>query len=321
MSNAALKPVLVKDDPLDDRRAVPPFAALRAFEAVGRLSGIRRAAQALSIDHAVVSRHLRALEAWLGVSLIDRTRGGGGGGVLTEQGRAYHARISRAINEIAESTAELMRPGDDGVLRLSCVPGFASEWLTSRLTLFQREHPHLDIELHPTDARPKFARLETDVDIRYVFDPAPPLEEGLTTVEIGRPPVLPVASPGLLSRIPPIRTVSDLLSAPLLHEENSGEWASWLRLQGVEVPEQLPGLRLWHAHLTLEAARRGQGIALTNTFLLSDHVEFDRLVIIQPSDMRQTILGAYVLTCRSDPWKAPAVIAFQRWIERMTANG
>ena len=55
-----------------DRKALPPFATLRAFEAVGTLRGIRRAAQALKLDHAVVSRHIRSLEEWAGVRLVER---------------------------------------------------------------------------------------------------------------------------------------------------------------------------------------------------------------------------------------------------------
>src|SRR3546814_4888401 len=37
-----------------------------------RLGGIRRAAKELMIDHAVVSRHVRALEAWTGAKLTER---------------------------------------------------------------------------------------------------------------------------------------------------------------------------------------------------------------------------------------------------------
>lgn len=51
-------------------KALPPFAALRAFEMVGRVGGIRRAASLLAIDHTVVSRHVRALEEWVGVPLV-----------------------------------------------------------------------------------------------------------------------------------------------------------------------------------------------------------------------------------------------------------
>ncbi|MBK6491325.1 MAG: LysR family transcriptional regulator [Sphingomonadales bacterium] len=50
------------------------MAALRAFEAVGRLGGVRRAAKELSIDHAVVSRHVRSLEAWVGIPLVVRNQ-------------------------------------------------------------------------------------------------------------------------------------------------------------------------------------------------------------------------------------------------------
>lgn len=313
MAKTAFEPVLVKDDPLDDRRALPPFAALRAFEAVGRLGGVRRAAQALRIDHAVVSRHVRGLEAWLGVALVDRARGGG---ALTPDGLGYHARISRAINEIADSTADLMRRGDEAVLRLSCVPGLASEWLAARIALFQDQHPELEIELHPTDAPPSFARQEADVDIRYIYDPQPAPGEGLRSVEIARPEVFAVASHALLEAMGPIGRVEDFLSAPLLHEESSSQWTLWLQRQGLAAPDSIQGIRLWHAHLAIEAARRGRGVALANALLVGDDLEAGRLVAVQPPGCAPQVLGSYVLTCRADRWRAPAVAAFRQWIER-----
>jgi len=57
-------------DIVAERRGIPPFASLKAFESVGRAGGVRKAALELGIDHAVVSRHLRALEAWLGQPLF-----------------------------------------------------------------------------------------------------------------------------------------------------------------------------------------------------------------------------------------------------------
>ena len=68
------------DTTLPARNAIPPFAALRAFDAIARLGGVRKAAEMLSLDHAVVSRHLRAIEAWTGTTLIasgpfDRSNG------------------------------------------------------------------------------------------------------------------------------------------------------------------------------------------------------------------------------------------------------
>ena len=89
---------------LSNRKAIPPFAALRAFEAVGRLGGVRRAALELFVDHAVVSRHLRFLEDWLGVALFDRA---GASLRLTRDGEAYHHQISTAINDIARATRDM----------------------------------------------------------------------------------------------------------------------------------------------------------------------------------------------------------------------
>ncbi|WP_242402749.1 helix-turn-helix domain-containing protein [Komagataeibacter kakiaceti] len=62
---------------MERRPHIPPLAALHAFMAYARTGGIRRAAVALGVDHAVVSRHLRDLEATLGTALRDRGKAGG----------------------------------------------------------------------------------------------------------------------------------------------------------------------------------------------------------------------------------------------------
>jgi DNA-binding transcriptional LysR family regulator len=79
---------------------LPPFAVLRAFDRVGRLGGIRKAAHSLQISHAIVSRHMAALETFLGVTLYNRRTG-----ELTEAGRRYHARISAAISDMEAATS------------------------------------------------------------------------------------------------------------------------------------------------------------------------------------------------------------------------
>src|SRR3546814_17482671 len=98
--------------PVIERKFLPSMAALLAFEAVGRLGGIRRAAKELMIDHAVVSRHVRALEAWTGAKLIERD--GNSAYRLTPRGLAYHAQIHRS---------EERRVGKE------CVSTCSSRWL------------------------------------------------------------------------------------------------------------------------------------------------------------------------------------------------
>src|SRR3546814_16326810 len=87
------------------------------------------------IDHAVVSRHVRALEAWTGAKLIERD--GNSAYRLTPRGLAYHAQIHDAIRSIVGATSTLMTGEEKRRLRLGCIPGFAS-WLSDRSGDFVR---------------------------------------------------------------------------------------------------------------------------------------------------------------------------------------
>jgi DNA-binding transcriptional LysR family regulator len=299
---------------MSNRKAVPPFAALRAFEAVGRLGGVRRAAAALGLDHAVVSRHLRGLEEWSGVQLIDRQSGSGR---LTAEGAVYHARIAAALADIASATADLTRTRNQDRLNIWCVPGLASQWLMGRLGSFRSSNPDFDIEFHPTDIAPDFARHEADADLRYlVTSRNSQLAPGVRAVEIARPLVFPVASPLLLNKLKgSISKPEDLLHAPLLHEDRDDEWRDWFTANNVDPGPRILGPRLWHAHLTLDAARRGEGIALANSFLLGDDIEAGRLT---PLDVGAPVaLGSYMFFARKDRWDSRAVVRFRRWLETL----
>ena len=299
------------------RAATPPFAALRAFEAVGSCGGIRRAAAALSIDHAAVSRHLHALEQWTGMSLIDRS--GAGHGNLTEQGRAYHTRISAALAEIALATQDLMRREDDVRLRLWVAPGLASEWLSGRVGEFMRDHPAVELELQPSDPPPAFAANEADAYLHYIIDAhreAPPAT--LRSIEVARPAVLALASPAFIANTPPVSTPADLLDRTLLHEASNDQWRRWFDQHGVSDVGEIPGPKFWQGHLTLAAARQGQGIALANALLGSEDLASGRLAPV--ASFPDVFLGSYNFTARLDNWRATAIAAFRRWLEKAIAQ-
>ena len=304
---------------MTDRKLLPPLVALRAFEAVGRLGGIRRAAKELMIDHAVVSRHIRSLEGWVGTQLLVRT---GAGYTLTDAGEIYHHQIYGALNAIAEATGALMQGAEDLKLRIQCIPGFASLWLSDRLGDFISGNRDIDVEFQPTDQSPDFRGKDVDGDIRYLRKWE---EEALPRIvhcfEFARPYVFPVASPECAAQLPDITSAADLLAAPLLHEDNDLEWQAWFQKQGVEPPERLTGSRLWHAHLTLKAARQGHGIALANPLLLRDDLQEGRLVMIQPKEgvFEPVSFGGYTFIAREDRWNAPATVRFRRWLQTTMA--
>lgn len=296
-------------------RKHPPLAALRAFEAVGRLQGIRRAAKELDVHHAVVSRHIRSLETWVGAGLVTRT---GSGYTLTERGAAYHEQIGSALTIIAAATDGFLQPDRDLTLSIECVPGFASLWLSDHLGDFIGGNADIGVDFRPSDHMPDLRTNMVDTDIRYIreWDDAATFK-GVRRFDVIRPAIFPVASPACIERLGPIRSAADLLAAPLLHEDNDTEWRHWLLAHGLEVPERLPGSRLWHAHLTLAAARQGQGVGLANRWLLRDDLEAGRLVAItsEGEPFRTVHLGAYAILAREDRWNAPAVQRFRRWLQ------
>ena len=299
----------------------PSLAMLKAFDAFGKTGGVRKAAGMLGLDHAAVSRQLVALEAYVGTALIDRD---GGGYQLTEQGREYHQRISDALQEISNATKAL-RKRDERQVLLWCSPGLAYHWLGPRLPALARAREGLALEIRPMDFGPDFRTNEADCDLRFVrID-----EEDRVPAECRRqrlitPRTYPVASPNLASRLAgDLHSASDLLGMDLLHEEDDSEWRMWFAGQGVGAPESgLSGPHLWHAHLLLEAAKNGQGIALTNDLIAKSALESGQLVAVQPGghSFAPVEIGSYCFTARTDRWSNRAVARLRHWLAAEIGN-
>lgn len=236
---------------------------------------------------------------------------------MTADGAVFHARIAGALEQISQASADLTRRGDDPRLLIWCVPGFAYRWLNARLGEFSAANPEIDIEVRPTDRGPDFARHEADADIRYVRDFETAVAGEVQLVEIARPVVMAVAAPTLARSLPIGIPASALLEQPLLHEDDDFEWRTWLLAHGVEPPARLAGPRLWHAHLTLDSAVRGLGVALSNDLLIGDHLMSGALVKLQVAPPAPDIrFGGYAFRARRDRWRHPGIVRFRRWLER-----
>lgn len=300
---------------MDQRYRIPPLAMLNAFAAFARTGGIRRAAAELRVDHAAISRHIRDLENILGTPLRDKETG-----TLTLAGHTYYSRITPLLEELATATADIRNHTPP--LTITCAHGFAYHWLLPRLSTFRRAHPQLEIMLRPVDANTAFhvTGVETDnhAHIGYVRDDAPLAEPRNTrSMIIARPDVFPVAAPICLTELGgQPRTTADLLRAPLLQEEDEAEWKLWFHAQNVACTKLPAATRLWQAHITLAAARAGEGIALGNIFLLGNDLETGHLVRVQPTQtpLREVALGAYLLRASTATWEKKSLITFRNWL-------
>lgn len=297
------------------RRSVPPFEALRAFDAIARLGGVRKAASELRRNHAVVSRHLRKLEDWTGTRLVERTAGGA---VLTEEGLKYHRQIAQAIDDIANATIDLMKRGDNCCIDIWCMPGFAVQWLMERLASYESSNPDIAVALRPTEDLPDFDRQEADIDIRFDEGYGTSFQSSgaMRAIQLASPSIIPVASPEYLARSAKVEAPTDLLQHQLLHEESFDDWATWLRAHGVDCEFDLSGLRLFNGHLTLDAARRGRGIALTNHYVVSKDLKAGHLVEVAGSKVpfEHLTMGSYMFVARRDRWSVRPIRRFREWL-------
>ena len=228
----------------------PSIDGLRAFEAAARLGSYERAAGELAVTASAIGKRVATLEDLLGQPLFTRP-----GKVLslTAGGREYLDQVRSALGLLAampqhRRAAQRMRR-----LRVSAPPTFARQVLVPELPSFTQAHPDIELEVVLSipflDVSPGAA----DVDVRTGDAPAGRLL--LDDV------VLPMASPALLARLPPLRAAADLSGAPLLRTPIE-PWTPWFRAAGLDWPEPDRGPRLVDLGLTLEAAIGGQGVVL-----------------------------------------------------------
>jgi LysR family transcriptional regulator, glycine cleavage system transcriptional activator len=284
----------------------PSLSALKAFEALGRTRSVRAAGEELSVSPTVVSRHLHNLQSDLGVDLVEPQ---GRGLSLTPSGEAFHAQVTQAFDLLRQAVRDV-RAAERDSLHIWCIPGLANRCLLPRLPELQGQLKTLEIILQPTLSRPDFARAEADAEIVYLpkFEASPNLRAEL----LAQPRVLAVASPSFQARYPHLVQPSDLLGLPLIHEESTHQWERWLREVGIATVPALRGPRLWHAHLAIEAACLGQGVALANRFLVEDDLAAGRLVEVVSSNVR---LGGYYLIAPQGHWRDPAIVALRVWLK------
>lgn len=295
------------------RFGIPSFAALKAFIMVGRMGGIRRAAEALGVSHAVVSRHLRALEEQVGMTLFDRSSGR-----LSALGEDYYREVSSAFAQIRTAT-EALRGHRGERLTVWCAPGLAAHWLTKRLHGFVSRPVMPAVDLHASDAKADLLNNEADADVRYIPDSAAgETERGVAAVELARPPVFPVAAPALAARLAPsLYSAADLIGMPLIEEGQGAEWRHWFAAQGVPYVSSGRAARFGDAHLALVAARDGQGVVLANHYLVSEDLALGSLVALEgrAQAFAPTCLGAYVLRVCASRDNYPPLVRFHKWLQ------
>lgn len=250
---------------------------IATFVAVAEAGSISEAARRLRLSKSVVSERLADLERSLGTTLVHRTTRGLS---LTDDGTAFLERAARIGHDVADAITDMAeRRGTlSGPLRISAPVSLGRMHLGPALYPFLTKHPHIELTLELNDRRVDAAAEGYDAVVRHG-----PLEDTRLTVwRLAVSQRVLVASPEYLARYGTPSSVADLRRHRAIHYTNRGG-ADWRfrTLDGVDVVQGLPGLRVNNGDMMRDAAMAGVGIALLPSFIIGAAVKAGALAIIE----------------------------------------
>ena len=295
-------------------RKLPPLNGLRAFEAAARHLSFTAAADELNVTPAAIGHQIRALEDYFGQKLFDRSTRKV---ELTEAARWVLPQLSQGLDLLAEAGERLAASPGSPLLNLTVEPDFAVRWLVPKLDDFQQAHPQWEVRINATHQLIDLTRRDFDMGIRYGDGNYP----GLVACKLGEEEVFPVCAPSLLQGDRAIREPNDLRWHSLIHEEWTmameqawPSWKMWLKAAGADQVDPDRGTRFTSSNLVIEAAIKGQGVALSSTALIAHDLENGRLV--RPFEARHGTplqLGYYVVY-RAALEREEKILAFRDWL-------
>ncbi|MFM0035571.1 LysR substrate-binding domain-containing protein [Paraburkholderia strydomiana] len=158
---------------------------VQAFVAIADRGSFQGAADSLHVTQTAITQRLRKLEAFLGVTLIERTTRSM---ALTEIGRSFLPQARRLLGELADALVEIRETGTArrGDVSMACVPTVGVQYLPRILQAYAARYPHNRIKIldHASAAvEEAVLRREVEFGISIARDPHPDLVNVPLTVD------------------------------------------------------------------------------------------------------------------------------------------
>ncbi|MEO0361324.1 MAG: LysR family transcriptional regulator [Pseudomonadota bacterium] len=151
---------------------------LQCFVEVVRANGVRAAARTMNVTQPALTARLKRLEDQTGFALFRRE---GRGLVLTDQGRLFLPRAVAAVDAAREAqrSADRIKEGDEGALRLGYTAITALTVLSGIVRRFRRENPRVKLRLvQRTSHALEEALAQSELDVALLHPPV--FAEGLS---------------------------------------------------------------------------------------------------------------------------------------------
>lgn len=291
---------------MSDPLATIPLSAIRVFEAAARLGSFTRAAEELGMTQAAVSWQVKALEKRLDQVLFRRlpreVQPTAAGERLARAAGEAMTALRGAISDISDSGA--------GVLSITALQTFATQWLAPRLGAFQIDHPEIAVRLNSDAKLVDLMRGEADVGIRSSSHGQWP---GLESVYLFPSDQTVLATPAALAPLGPSPQPADLLGLERVGSER--EWTAWFAAAGVTAGDGAPStIRIMGDTQVLEvaAAMSNGTMGIGSPVMFAADIAAGRLV--QPFEVYFGDEGGYWLAYPADRRRTRKIAAFRAWL-------
>ncbi|NRB01897.1 MAG: LysR family transcriptional regulator [Rhodobacteraceae bacterium] len=290
------------------RRTLPPLNALRAFDAAGRHESFSRAAEELGVSHSAISRHVRGLEARLGVQLFKEEARGVG---LTPDGHAYLDRIAPALEAIGEAT-EALGEAPDSRVTVNAEVLFSHQIILPSLVDFTDQHRTVELRIDSSAFLADIDKYEADYAVRFVRSGVPDRPADLLSAA----PMFVYAAPHMFGGQVP--SASQIVASRLLQDRRNDIWQSWFEAagHGADWRDEETSWRMT-APSALQAALGGYGVFLGAADAVQRSCQLGQLRRITDVSISE---GAFYLISRREGRRNKAQRAVREWLLDLTAR-
>jgi LysR family transcriptional regulator, glycine cleavage system transcriptional activator len=292
-------------------RTLPPLNSIRAFECASRHLSFSRAAEELGVTQGAVSKHVIALEDFIGAQVFVRAPSGLS---LTQEGYTLMEALRPAFAMMSDAFSHYHRRGPrSNVCRIATLASFAGQFLVPRLPAFREAHPDIEIEFITSVRLVDLEREEADLAVRYGLGEY----KGLMSTRLVKGALAPVCSPDLL-----LKSNGDLLSllgsARRIQTAGYNEWRDWLDLSKVDVAQLTPAYIIEDFLVAIQAVKLGQGLALLPRILVHDQIECGELAEFSKTPLE--VDSTYHIAHTAASVRRPFVKCVVDWLQAETAH-
>lgn len=250
----------------------------QVFEAVARLGGYTRAAEALHLSQPAVSQQIRQLEEQAGMPLFDQI---GKKIHLTDAGRALYKHAQTILAQVLEAqlTMEELRGVQRGELNI-IVASTANYFAPRLIAAFCQRYPQVKVTLDVSNREHILAQLgDTDKDLAIMG--RPPDEADLVAHSFMENPLVIIAAPGHPLAAEKAIPLARLAREPFItREPGSGTRMAAERVFAAEGLIRQTVMEMSTNEAIKQAVQAGLGLGVVSIHTLEMELALDRLIML-----------------------------------------